>query len=271
MSFVVFGNPIGHSKSPLIHQAFARQFDIPIDYQTRLVPPDDFANQVADFFAAGGEGANVTLPFKEEAFALCQQLSERARAAGAVNTLWQQGQTLCGDNTDGIGLVTDMQANLKWNLAARRLLVLGAGGAVRGILQPLFKAGVTDITVANRTFARAQTLADDMLEHGIAIKPLALAELNHGEPYDLVINAISAGLQDDMPELPTSLLAEGACCYDLLYANDATPFVRWAKEQGCKQHSDGLGMLVEQAAASFRQWLGRSPATLPVIELLRDG
>lgn len=267
MKLAVFGNPIAHSKSPLIHQAFAQQCGLQLSYERQLAPLDGFAASIKTFFDEGASGANVTLPFKEEAFSLCPQLTPRAAAAGAVNTLWQEHGVLHGDNTDGIGLVADMQQNLGWQLAGRRLLVLGAGGAVRGILQPLAEAGVVGITVANRTLARAQKLAADLALHGVMLTPVALAEL--GGQYDLVINAISAGLAGDMPPLPAGLMSAQACCYDLVYGKDSTPFVRWAQQQGCAQTADGLGMLVEQAAASFRRWTGAQPSTQAVIAQLR--
>lgn len=268
MQLAVMGNPIGHSRSPLIHQAFAKALGLAVNYVRLEVPLDAFASGVADFFDGGGSGANVTLPFKQQAFALCQELSTRAQVAGAVNTLWRNHGVLCGDNTDGFGLVRDMRINQGWQLAGRRLLILGAGGAVRGILQPLYAAGVTDISVANRTLARAQTLAADMRQHGINIKPLALADI--GGEYDLVINAISAGLTGDMPALPNTLLNNASCCYDLVYGKTLTPFTRWAQYQGCREVADGLGMLVEQAAASFEGWTGQRPATIEVIEELRN-
>lgn len=268
MKFVVFGNPIAHSQSPRIHQAFAQQFALELSYAKQQVPLTDFAACVAEFFAAGGVGANVTLPFKEEAFALCTQLTKRAQAAGAVNTLWQENGQLCGDNTDGIGLVCDMQTNLGWQLSGRKLLVLGAGGAVRGILKPLADAGVTNITVANRTLARAATLAHDMQPHGVTLESCALDAITGS--YDLVVNAISAGLAGAAPALPNKLLTADACCYDLVYGKTETPFIRWAKTQGCAHTADGLGMLVEQAAASFTRWLGRAPNTQPVMRQLAD-
>lgn len=266
--FAVFGNPIAHSKSPIIHQAFAQSLDIELVYERRLAPVDGFAQSVESFFAEKGIGANVTLPFKEQAFDLCQVTTQRAKVAGAVNTLWQQEGVLHGDNTDGLGLVKDMTANLGWQLSGKHMLILGAGGAVRGIIEPLVAAGIASITVANRTLERAQHLANDMAAHKIAIDVTELAAIK-GQ-YDVVINAISAGLKGEMPPLPSSLVSQNGYCYDLLYANGDTPFIAWAKQQGIKHTADGLGMLVEQAAASFNQWLAASPQTLPVIRLLKE-
>lgn len=268
LQLVVIGNPIGHSRSPLIHHAFAKKLGLTVNYTRLEAPLDGFAASVEKFFEGGGRGANVTLPFKQQAFSLCDKLSDRAQVAGAVNTLWREDGILCGDNTDGFGLVRDMCLNQGWELAGRRLLVLGAGGAVRGILQPLYEAGITDICVANRTLARAQTLANDMQQHAIEIKPMALADISGH--YDLVINAISAGLKGDMPALPSALLNNASCCYDLVYGKTLTPFTQWAQHQGCHYVADGLGMLVEQAAASFERWTGQRPATAEVIEDLRN-
>ncbi len=264
----VFGNPIAHSRSPAIHHAFATQFSLDVQYDKLLAPKEGFAEAVAEFFQQGGEGANVTLPFKQEAFALCDQLSDRAAAAGAVNTLWQKEGKLQGDNTDGVGLVTDMQTNLGWSLAGKRLLVLGAGGAVRGILKPLQQAGVSHITVANRTLSRAEQLADDMAAHDVAIKSLPLTAIDGS--YDVVINAISAGLQGEQPDLPGHIVTPATHCYDLVYADEPTPFLRWAKAQNVTQLADGLGMLVEQAATSFAIWLQQRPTTAVVIQQLRQ-
>lgn len=267
MKFAVFGNPVAHSKSPIIHDAFARQFGLEIFYEKTLVPLTGFSAAIASFFATGGKGANVTLPFKEEAFALCMKVTRRAQMAGAVNTLWQEDGRLQGDNTDGVGLVTDMEKNHGWSLAGKKLLVLGAGGAVRGILGPLHEAGIADITVANRSLERVVQLAQDMKRQGVVIKPMALAELNGS--YGLVINAISAGIKGEMPALPEELLTPHTHCYDLVYGDALTPFLNWAKKQGCQQSADGLGMLVEQAAASFSRWLGKQPDTQAVIASLR--
>lgn len=268
----VFGNPIAHSKSPVIHQAFAKQLGLAVEYTKILVPLDGFTKSVNDFFAAGGVGANVTLPFKQQAYELCQQLTQRAEVAAAVNTLWYDNGQLHGDNTDGIGLVTDMQVNLGWSLAGKRALILGAGGAVRGILQPLVTAGITDISVANRSWSRVKQLAVDMQQHDIAITPLTLNELvapQDNSGYGLVINAISAGLSGDMPSLPTKLSTDDCCCYDLVYRDGGTPFIRAVAASGCRQTADGMGMLVEQAAASFERWLGKAPTTKQLIASLR--
>lgn len=266
--FAVFGNPVRHSRSPEIHQAFARQRAVSIDYQRIEAPLDQFAACVRDFFAAGGVGANVTLPFKEQAWALCQQRSARAESAGAVNTLWQQAGQLCGDNTDGAGLITDLRANLDWPLAGQHVLLLGAGGAVRGILGPLLAERPAQVIIANRSAGRARDLALQYAGSGVPVFGCGLDALTAEDRFDLLINGISAGLDGTMPALPASLLTANSRCYDMIYGS--TPFLHWAALNGCRWRSDGLGMLVEQAALSFAHWHGWQPDTDVVIQALRD-
>lgn len=264
--YCVFGHPVAHSKSPFIHAAFAEQASEAIEYTTIEAPRDDFSGAWQRFTAEGGRGANVTVPFKEEAFRLCDRLSERARRAGAVNTLiLEGGGRTYGDTTDGIGLVRDLERH-DVALAGARILVLGAGGAVRGVLEPLLARNPASLLVANRTAIRAEALAADFQDLG----EIAGGGFDGVEgPFDLVINGTSASLAGDLPPLPDGLFAAGATAYDMMYGAEPTVFLRWAGEHGA--HTvDGLGMLVEQAAESFFQWRGVRPDTAPVLERLRQ-
>lgn len=265
--YAVIGNPVSHSKSPLIHAAFARATGEDIAYERILAPLDGFAAAVADFAAAGGRGLNVTVPFKREAFALADALSDRAREAGAVNTLRRDGTHWFGDNTDGAGLVRDLQDFLGITVRDRDVLILGAGGATRGILAPLLACAPRTLTVANRTVDRAVELAADFVRHGEvrAASPLAL----EGRRFDLVIHATSAAVKGQAAAWPHGLFAPGAFAYDLSYADEPTAFLQWAQAQGAAGGADGLGMLVEQAAESFFVWRGVRPETAPVRALLR--
>lgn len=266
--YVVVGNPIKHSRSPFIHSAFARQCNIRLEYRALRVELGDFNRAANAFFDGGGAGMNVTVPFKEEACVLAGKLTRRASQAGAVNTLWpDENGVLHGDTTDGLGLVRDMVANLGWQLQGSRVLVLGAGGAVRGVLEPLLAEMPSEIHIVNRTVARAETLADRFAPLG-NVSAGAYADLA-GREFDLVINASSAGLQGEGPDLPANLLTERSCCYDLLYGAEPTPFMRWAAHQAAWAVSDGLGMLVEQAAEAFYVWHRARPETGPVIHDLR--
>lgn len=266
--FAVFGNPIKQSRSPFIHTAFAAQFGIELSYRALRVDKDAFERSTEAFFAGGGAGLNITVPFKERAAALAAQLTPRASRAGAVNTLRRdEAGSICGDNTDGVGLVRDMVANLCWRIQGMEVLVVGAGGAVRGILEPLLRERPAGIHVVNRTVARAQRLAQEFGDLG----PVTAGAVNDlGEQrYDLLINASSASLHGDAPVLAPGLLREKSCCYDLSYGAEPTPFMRWAAQNTAWAVSDGLGMLVEQAAESFYVWHRRRPATKPVIQELR--
>lgn len=268
-SYAVIGNPIEHSKSPLIHAAFARQTGQAMEYGRLLGRIDGFVEDVRGFFALGGKGLNVTVPFKQQAWQLADACSERARVSEAVNTLIVRDDgSLLGENTDGIGLVRDLQQNHGCILAGRRILLLGAGGATRGVLQPLLEAAPAHLTVANRTAAKAEELAR-RVGVGQPIRGCGFADLA-GAQFDLIINATSAGLTDEVPDLPPGILAEGAWGYDLMYADRPTAFVRWVLAQGATQAVDGLGMLVEQAAESFRLWRGVMPETAPVLASLRQ-
>jgi shikimate dehydrogenase len=267
--YAVFGNPIKHSKSPLIHAAFARQLEQRIQYRAVRVELGHFQRSVNGFFASGGAGLNVTVPFKEQAFAMAHELSPRARRAGAVNVLMPlDGGQLRGDNTDGIGLVRDMVANLGWVMRGRRVLIVGAGGAVRGVLEPLLREHPAELVVVNRTAEKALRLATEFADLG----PLQGGgfELLKGRQFDLVLNGTSAGLSGQMPPLPDGLLSERCCCYDMVYGSEPTPFMRWAAQQTAWAVADGLGMLVEQAAESFYLWRHARPDTQPVISQLRE-
>lgn len=264
--YCVFGNPVAHSKSPRIHTLFAQQTGQPIVYEARLAPRDGFAAAVQQFFAEGGRGCNVTVPFKEEAWRLAGRRSARAEKAGAVNTLLQDaGGVLQGDNTDGIGLVRDLTQNAGVALRGRRVLVLGAGGAVRGVLGPLLAAQPAQLVIANRTPEKAEALAHLFADEG-AVIAAGFAALQG--PFDLVINGTSASLQGELPPLPAGLFAPDALAYDMMYGAEPTVFLRWASAQGARTR-DGLGMLVEQAAEAFQLWRGLRPATAPVLSTLR--
>jgi len=266
--YAVFGNPIKHSKSPKIHALFAEETGQAISYRAHLVEIGKFDPVSRSFFDNGGMGINVTVPFKLDAFKFADQLSERARQAGAVNTLAvQEDGSLYGDNTDGVGLVRDLHYNLGWDLNNKRILLLGAGGAVRGIIGPLLKEGAATITIANRTLSKAESLAEDFKKLG-ALNATSFDSLA-GHSFDIVINGTSAGLNNEMPHLPAEILSDEACCYDMLYGAEPSPFMRWAAANTAWAVSDGLGMLVEQAAESFCIWRGVRPKTRPVIELLR--
>ncbi len=265
--YVVMGNPIDHSKSPPIHQLFAAQTDQAMSYERQLVAEGGFAEAVAAFQDSGGRGANVTVPFKEQAWHLADRRSHRAERAGAVNTLAFEAGERYGDNTDGAGLVRDIGVNHATRLAGRAILVIGAGGAVRGVLPAILACGPSSVCIANRTATKASALAREMADLG-AIEGGGFAELA-GRGFDVVINATSSGLHGELPPLPDGLLSEGCLCYDMVYADEPTAFVRWAREQGAAQAVDGLGMLVEQAAESFLLWRGVRPDTAPVIEALR--
>ncbi len=267
-SYAVFGNPIGHSKSPFIHRAFADQTGEDIDYTAELVQPGGFDNAADAFFEAGGKGLNVTLPFKEDAYRYATQHTERARRAGAVNTLMQNKKgAILGDTTDGEGMVRDITVNLGWEMAGKRILVLGAGGAVRGVLETVLAQQPQHIVIANRTPAKALQLSKDFAEMGYLCG--CGFDMLPGQQFDMVINGTSASLGGESPPLPADLLAEQAYCYDMMYGDKPTVFMDWARRHGAESVCDGLGMLVEQAAVSFQLWRGRRPDTLDVIRELR--
>lgn len=265
--YCVFGNPVAHSKSPRIHARFAALTGEAVSYDARLAPLDGFAASVRSFFAEGGRGCNVTVPFKEEAWALADRRSDRAAKAGAVNTLRREADgSLFGDNTDGTGLVRDLVLNAGVTINGRRVLLLGAGGAVRGVLSPLLAERPCEIVIANRTVAKARQLATLFADEG-PVTAAAFDELQG--PFDIVINGTSASLQGDLPPLPHGIFAVGALAYDMMYGAEPTVFLRWAAAQGARTR-DGLGMLVEQAAEAFRLWRDVVPPTAPVLAELRD-
>lgn len=261
--YAVVGNPVSHSRSPWIHAEFARQTAQDLAYVSIEAPLEGFEATVAAFREAGGSGLNITLPFKQRAFRLATQTSARAQAAEAVNTLAFEPGGVRGDNTDGIGLVRDLEHNLGFPLQGRRVLLAGAGGAAQGVVQPLLAAGIATLAVANRTPARAQSLASRFPGvRGSGYGALA------GESFDLVINATSAGLHGAAPTLPLGAMDKAGLAYDMVYGRD-TPFLAQARAAGVRA-CDGLGMLVEQAAESFLIWRGVRPDTAPVLKALRD-
>lgn len=261
----VFGNPIKHSLSPIIHAQFAKQTGLNIQYDKVLAPIDDFAHSAKSFINQGAKGFNITVPFKIEAFNLATELSLNAKTAGAVNTIKVNGKTLIGENTDGIGLVNDLTKNLNIDLNNKTILILGAGGATRGILLPLLGQAPKRLMIANRTASRAEQLALDFSSHGKTCG-FGLDKIKD-TPVDVVINATSASLDGEMPTIANGV-ANGAICYDLMYGAQ-TPFMDWAKVNNAKMIVDGLGMLVEQAAAAFEFWTGKQPNTQEVIKNLR--
>lgn len=271
--YAVIGNPVHHSRSPWIHAAFAAQTGQDLSYEAVLGELDGFEEQVLAMARAGVRGLNVTLPFKERALALADHVSDRARLAGAANTLLFAAGGVSADNTDGIGLMRDLQQRLRLQLAGRRLLVLGAGGAVRGILGPLIAAAPAGIDLHNRTLERAKGLTEAFsgVAGGIALAALDEGQLALAEPYDLVINGTSASLAGELPQIPLSVFRPGVVAYDLAYRLDGpTPFLAQAQAAGAGVTADGLGMLVEQAAEAFLLWRGVRPETGPVLQALRS-
>jgi shikimate dehydrogenase len=266
-AYAVFGNPIAHSKSPVIHAAFALQTGQDLAYSAWLAPLDGFPAAISEFRRQGGRGANVTVPFKEQAFALAMRLTPRAKVAGAVNTLKFIGDELQGDNTDGAGLVRDLTANLGLDLVGKRILLMGAGGAARGVILPMLEQQPASLFIANRTAEKAVKLAAE-LNAGQAAGILSggsYADLSGG--FDLVVNATAASLAGELPPLPADVFAADALAYDMMYGKD-TPFLAFARSHGART-ADGLGMLVEQAAEAFWLWRGVRPDTAAVIQMLR--
>ncbi|MBI3187802.1 MAG: shikimate dehydrogenase [Gammaproteobacteria bacterium] len=264
--YAVMGNPIAHSKSPFIHNEFARQSGQKLVYTAELVALGELPQAVAAFQSSNGKGLNITVPFKQDAFQLAHELSPRAERAGAVNTLVLRGEkNYFGDTTDGAGLLNDLLHN-QIKLARQHILLLGAGGAVRGVIEPLLQQNPARLVIANRTASKAVQLATDFADlgttHGCGFDDLS------GDKFDLVINGTSASLQGELPPLPDKLLARESVVYDMMYGVGATPFMAWGATQGAKT-LDGLGMLVEQAAESFFIWRGVRPQTRSVIDLVR--
>ena len=285
--YAVIGCDIGHSRSPQIHAMFARATHQTIEYGLLDTPPAALHAVVRDFFAGGGRGLNVTVPHKQAALRLADSLTARAQRAGAVNTLARGADgKLLGDNTDGAGLVRDLTVNLRCTLRGARVLLLGAGGAARGVLAPLLEAGVASIVIRNRHAARARQLAREFADLGTvlaapaagAVTGTTTTQQNAATPsgrapdagFDLIINATSASLRDELPAMPVDAVGTQTLAYDLAYADHDTVFVRWARQAGAARAVMGLGMLVEQAAESFLLWRGVRPDTAPVLEALRQ-
>ncbi|WP_419832442.1 shikimate dehydrogenase [Endozoicomonas atrinae] len=266
-SYAVMGNPVAHSKSPVIHTLFADQTDQRLRYTAMLVDVDGFKKAIDEFFENGDLGLSITVPFKEEAWQLAEKRTSRAEKAGAVNTLWQDehGQ-LHGDNTDGLGLVSDLKENNGVTIKGARVLILGAGGAVRGVLEPILSEQPAEVVIANRTRSKANTLVG--LFPGEAISANGFEDIEGR--FDLVINGTAASLQGEMPSIPGHVVDQNTCCYDMMYGAEETVFNRWCREQGAGKTIDGLGMLVEQAAEQFAIWRGVRPDTRNVLDLLRN-
>lgn len=263
----VFGHPMAHSLSPFIHGMFARQTGQEMTYRLYDVQPAEFAERVRGFFADGGRGLNITLPHKIAAVDVAHELTSRAAHAAAVNTLALQGEGIVGDNTDGVGLVRDLCDNQGIEITARRLLILGAGGATRGVLAPLLGLGPAIVVIANRTPERAEALAAAFADLGTT-QGVGFAYAGD-TPFDLIINATSASLSGDIPPIPVGAVGIETVCYDLAYGRSATAFVEWAVSAGCARALQGLGMLVEQAAESFHLWRGVRPDTAEVLSALK--
>ncbi|MFZ6750829.1 shikimate dehydrogenase [Undibacterium sp. Ren11W] len=268
--YVVIGNPIAHSKSPAIHARFASLCKQHMEYQPLLAPLDGFAASVAAFRDGGGKGANVTVPFKLQAYALATQLTARAQLAGAVNTLSFSGNEIFGDNTDGVGLVNDIVRNAGKTLKGKRVLLLGAGGAARGVLLPLLSEQPSELVIANRTLSKAEELLVLAQQHGAGSVKLQACEwaVLSGR-FDVIINATSASLSDELPPISATLFDAHTLAYDMMYGAQLTAFLRFAQTQGA-QLRDGLGMLVEQAAESFYIWRGVRPDTAMLLLELRE-
>jgi shikimate dehydrogenase len=266
--YAVIGHPVSHSRSPFIHERFAQQTGQQLTYERIDATPAQFDQVAARFFAEGGKGLNVTLPHKQSAAVLADELTPRAQTAGAVNTLIREpGGRLIGDNTDGAGLARDLLNNLGVTIAGRRVLLLGAGGAARGVVAPLLGLKPAALLIANRTADRARELAAGFSRLG-ECEGCGFDEISGG-PYDLIINATSASLAGEAPPLPPGVVTQRSFCYDMAYANEDTSFIRWAQMQGCSRSAMGLGMLVEQAAESFHAWRGVRPDTASVLAALK--
>ena len=264
--YAVFGNPIAHSKSPQIHQYFARQEGVVIEYERILAPEDGFAQAAQAWFEGGARGANVTVPFKQEAYAWVDERSQRAEMAGAVNTLIALADgRIRGDNTDGVGLVLDITENHCVDLQDKKILLLGAGGAARGVLQPLLAQKPRQLVIANRTLANAQALAAH-----VEVEAQPLEALLPGQ-FEVIINATSGSLSGVVSPVAAEVLAGAELVYDLMYASEPTPFLQYAKAAGAKQTADGLGMLVAQAAFAYSLWRGFMPDIAAVVALMLEG
>jgi len=273
LSFAVIGHPIAHSRSPQIHALFARQLGIELDYERIDCPPELFEETVTKFFAASGAGLNITVPFKERAWSMTTHPSARARDAQAVNTLWRVNQEIHGCNTDGVGLVNDLR-RLAMPLAQANILLIGAGGAARGVIGPLLDAGCQHLRVINRTVDRAQTLVTNWVaEHHTDQHKLSAGALDQPTPdhsWQLIINATASSLQGQTLPLPSAWFGPAVSAYDMMYGSKPTAFLTQAQQLGCRHLADGLGMLVGQAGESFRIWHGQLPDTAMVIKEIRS-
>ena len=265
--YAVIGNPISHSKSPSIHAEFAKQTNENLSYTAELVEIGEVKTFLESFSKNNGKGLNVTVPFKQDAFQLANQLSERAQHAGAVNTLLLKDDIIFGDTTDGVGLLNDLTQNHQQVLKNKNILIVGAGGAVRGVLEPLLLESPNSLVIANRTVEKAEQLAKDFANFG-NISACGFNDLS-SQKFDIIINGTSASLSGDLPPLPDNIFTENSCAYDMMYAAKPTPFMQWASQQGATHCYDGLGMLVEQAAESFFIWRKKRPETRGVIDKLR--
>ena len=265
--YAVIGNPISHSKSPAIHQAFAEQLGQDLLYTAELIPLNELNEGLTKLQSQGFKGINVTVPFKEQVWQQVENKSEQATLAGAVNTvIFNDDGSSYGDNTDGTGLCRDLVDNHAIKLSDRRILLLGAGGAARGVILPLLKHQPSELVIANRTFSKAQNLADLFSEFG---NIQASGFENIAGQFDVIINATSASLQGQVPPIPSTVVQPTTCCYDMMYGVSDTAFIKWAKAHQVSQAIDGLGMLVEQAAEAFYLWRGLRPSTQSVIASLR--
>ena len=272
--YAVIGNPIAHSKSPLIHAEFARQTGQDMAYAALPAPLDDFAGTVKKFQAEGGKGLNVTVPFKKEARNIVNHLTNRANDANAVNTLkFLEDGSILGDNTDGVGLVRDVTHNLDFDLKGKRILLMGAGGAANGVLHPLLDQQPTVLVIVNRSLDKATAIEKKVEQSGkhrlTTVTACDYSRLGE-QQFDVVINATSSSLQGELPPLPQTVFAPAALAYDMMYGKGLTPFLQFAQANGAAHLADGLGMLVEQAAESFFLWRGVHPQTLPVITFLKS-
>lgn len=270
--YAVMGNPVSHSQSPLIHSLFATQTTQRIHYSAIQVDPGGFSQAVGNFIANGGKGLNITVPFKQDAWALASDLSARAKLAGAVNTLKltsKDEKDIFGDNTDGVGLVNDITANLNTEISNKRILLVGAGGAARGVIAPILDLKPAELVIANRSVDKAEELSAIFKSYG-AVTATGFEALTRQSQFDIVINATSASLNGELPPVPADIIRHSQLCYDMMYGAKPTVFMQWCLEQGAPQVSDGLGMLVEQAAESFFIWRNVKPETTPVINLVRE-
>jgi shikimate dehydrogenase len=265
--YAVIGNPVSHSKSPLIHGSFAEQTGQDLKYTKLEAPVSGFAAKVDEFRQNGGLGLNITTPFKLDAFDYATELSERAKLAGAVNAMKFSGERVVAENFDGVGLTNDIQRNLKFAMKGRRVLLLGAGGAARGAMLPFLEQRPGELIIVNRTISKAQGLVERFSPYG-ALRAIGYEALAGLGPFDLVVNATSASLRGELPPVPAESFASGCLAYELAYGRGLTPFLRVARDAGAGQISDGVGMLVEQAAEAFEWWRGIRPATRPMIERL---